>query len=80
MIIYTCKINKPLNKRGRKMNRVVSILMKRDGYSKDEAIEIINDCREEINEAIADGDYDLAEDILACDLGLEPDYIMDILF
>ena len=37
------------------MNRVVSILMKRDGYSKEEAIEIINDCREEINEAIAEG-------------------------
>lgn len=63
-----------------KMNRVVNILMKRDGYSKEEAIEMVKDCREEINEAIADGDYDLAEDIIACDLGLEPDYIMDILF
>jgi hypothetical protein len=62
------------------MNRVVSILMNRDGYSKEEAIEILNDCREEMNEAIASGDYDLAEDILAGDLGLEPDYIMDILF
>lgn len=62
------------------MNRVVKILMERDGYSKEEAIEIVNDCREEMQEAIADGDYDLAEDILACDLGLEPDYIMDILF
>jgi hypothetical protein len=62
------------------MNRVVNILMKRDGYSKEEAIEIVNDCREEMNEAIAHGDYDLAEDILAGDLGLEPDYIMDILF
>lgn len=61
------------------MNRVVSILMKRDGYSEAEAIKIVNDCREEMNEAIADGDYDLAEDILACDLGLEPDYIFDIL-
>lgn len=62
------------------MNRVVSILMNRDGYSKEEAIEIINDCREEMNDAIADGDYNLAEDILACDLGLEPDYIFDILY
>lgn len=61
------------------MNRVVKILMERDGYSEVEAREIIDDCREEINEAIADGDYDLAEDILACDLGLEPDYIFDIL-
>ena len=62
------------------MNKVVNILMKRDGYSREEAIEIVNDCREEMNEAIADGDYDLAEDILACDLGLEPDYIFDILW
>ena len=60
------------------MNRVVNILLKRDGYSEEEAIEMVNDCREEMNEAIADGDYDLAEDILAGDLGLEPDY-MDLL-
>ena len=62
------------------MNRVVRILMNRDGYSEEEAIEIVNDCREEMNEAIANGDYQLAEDILACDLGLEPDYIFDILY
>ena len=61
------------------MNRVVRILMNRDGYSEEEAIEIVNDCREEMNEAIANGDYELAEDILASDLGLEPDYIFDIL-
>jgi hypothetical protein len=53
--------------------------MKRDGYSKEEAIEIVNDCREEMNEAIAEGDYDLAEEIIESDLGLEPDYIVDIL-
>lgn len=62
------------------MNRVVSILMKRDGITEAEAKEMLNDCREEMNEAIAYGDYDLAEDILAGNLGLEPDYIMDILF
>jgi hypothetical protein len=62
------------------MRRVVKILMERDGYSKEEAIEIVNNCREEMNEAIADGDYELAEDIMACDLGLEPDYIFDILY
>lgn len=62
------------------MNRVVRILMNRDGYSEEEAIEIVNDCREEMNEAIANGDYELAEDILASDLGLEPDYIFDILY
>lgn len=81
MILYTCKINKPLNKSEvLKMDRVVNILMRRDGYTKEEAIAIVDDCREEMQEAIAHGDYDLAEEIIECDLGLEPDYIMDILF
>lgn len=62
------------------MDRVVNILMRRDGYTKEEAIAIVDDCREEMQEAIAHGDYDLAEEIIECDLGLEPDYIMDILF
>lgn len=61
------------------MNRVVSILMKRDGYDEEEATELVRECRAEMLDAISDGDYDLAEDILACDLGLEPDYIFDIL-
>ena len=62
-----------------KMNRVVEILMKRDGYSKQAATELVNDCRREIHDAIACGDYTLAEEIIMSDLGLEPDYIFDIL-
>lgn len=61
------------------MNRVVNILMKRDGYDEEEATELVRECRAEMLDAIESGDYDLAEDILACDLGLEPDYIFDIL-
>ena len=61
------------------MNRVVSILMKRDGMTEAEAKELVQDTREEIQDAIACGDYDLVDDIIAGDLGLEPDYIFDIL-
>jgi DNA-binding GntR family transcriptional regulator len=61
------------------MNRVVNILMKRDEYDEEEATELVRECRAEMLDAIESGDYDLAEDILASDLGLEPDYIFDIL-
>ena len=62
------------------MNRVVEILMKRDGYSKEDAYDLVNDVRAEMQDAIACGDYDLAEEIIESDLGLEPDYIFDILW
>jgi hypothetical protein len=54
------------------MNRVVKILMKRDGLTKEEAMELIEECREEIEMG---NDYAL-EDVL----GLEDDYLLDILF
>lgn len=59
--------------------RVINILMERDGITENDARDLINNVREEIHEAIADGDYDLAEDIMMYDLGLEPDYVFDIL-
>ena len=65
---------------GRKnMNRVVKILMNRDGYTKEAAYDLVNEVRAEMQDAIACGDYDLAEEIIESDLGLEPDYIFDIL-
>ena len=57
------------------MNRVVEILMKRDGISREEATRLVDDTREEILES---DPFD-ADDIIACNLGLEPDYIFDIL-
>ena len=60
------------------MNRVIEILMKRDGLSKEDAYDLVNEVRAEMQDAIACGDYDLAEEIIESDLGLEPDYIIDI--
>jgi hypothetical protein len=61
------------------MNRVVKILMERDELSKEDAYDLVKDVRSEMQDAIACGDYDLAEEIIESDLGLEPDYIFDIL-
>lgn len=55
------------------MNRVVDILMKRDGLSYEEALEEAKNAAEEIINF--PNDYHL---ILEYDLGLEPDYLMDL--
>lgn len=57
------------------MNRVVKILMDRDGITRKEAEELIEETREEI----LANDSSYADDIILDNLGLEPDYIMDIL-
>lgn len=58
------------------MNKVVEILIKRDGMTKTEAEKLIDETREELLAA----DPFEAEDIIADYLGLEADYIMDILW
>ena len=53
------------------MNRVVEILMRRDGLTEKEALEEIKECIEELE----NGNEYALEDVL----GLEDDYIFDIL-
>ena len=59
------------------MNNVVAILMKRDRMSRAEAVALVTEVRAMIEDA--DGDYDEAEQIMIDELGLEMDYIFDIL-
>lgn len=63
------------------MNRVVEILMKRDNISKSEAEALVEQTREEIEECCAQGmyDYDAAEEAIYENLGLELDYVFDIM-
>ncbi len=56
------------------MNRVVRILMERDDMTENEANELLNEVRDMILE-----NSDLAEDIVLEELGLEMDYIFDII-
>ena len=60
------------------MKEIIKILMRRDGISEVEAENLIEECMEEMNDAIMRGNYQECEDILASYLGLEPDYL-DIL-
>lgn len=59
---------------------IISILMRRDLLTRDEAISVIEEVREEISLAIEDGaNLDDIEDILADTLCLEPDYLIEFL-
>ena len=55
----------------KQLTQLQRILMKRDGLSLEEANDLIDECREELE----CGNYDAIEDLL----GLEPDYIFDII-
>ncbi|MFA7082835.1 MAG: hypothetical protein WC135_09500 [Bacteroidales bacterium] len=61
------------------MEKIIKILMERDGLTEEDAREQAEDARQEIYEAIGAGCFEDVEDILASDLGLELDYIFDIL-
>ena len=61
------------------MNRVIKILMRRDDLTYEEAKEAYLKCREAMIEAIEEGDTFEAEEILRSELGLEPDYIFDVI-
>ncbi len=54
-------------------NRLVSIMMRRDGMERDEAEDLLQDARA----AVEDGED--PEDVLADWFGLEPDYLEDLL-
>ena len=62
------------------MNAIQNTLIERDGLDEAEAVDVMNATREEVYNAIYYGDFDLAEDIFTGDLGLEMDYIFDLLF
>ena len=60
------------------MNRIKKILMERDGLASTEAESLIEEVREMMVATAAYGDVQEAEDIFTDELGLEPDYIVDL--
>ena len=62
------------------MDSITEVLMRRDGLSEEDARREVADFKENIQESIINGDLDDIEEALMNDLGLEPDYLMDILF
>ena len=59
------------------MTKTKEILMRRDGYTSEEADAVMDETSEAIWDALENGDD--PEQILAEELGLEPDYIFDFI-
>lgn len=61
-------------------SNLIKLLTKRDGISENEAYEICEQCRHDILHAIDKNcGIEEVEDILMDWLGLEPDYLMDLM-
>jgi len=58
--------------------RIVKILMERDKVTEEEAKRTVKLTRELVNEAIENGDD--PDEIMMAELGLEPDYLDDLIF
>lgn len=63
----------------KKRNRVVQILMDRDGMTESEAIVAVENCQSELMDAVYGTSCKDPEDVIADELGLEPDYIVDLI-
>lgn len=57
---------------------IIKLIARRDNISYLEAMNIVNECMEEMENAILNANWQEAEDILSSYLSLEPDYL-DIL-
>ena len=63
------------------MSKIVNILMERDGMTKQEATKEYKRVTSLVYSLLCESEtsYEEVEDILACELGLEMDYIFDII-
>lgn len=59
--------------------RIVRILMDRDGVTREEAFEMYEDCRSELFDAMCGTSCVDPDDVLMEQLGLEPDYLDDFI-
>lgn len=59
------------------MESIKDVLMNRDGMSEEDAVNLINDAREDLNDRLMNGED--ASDICSEWFGLEPDYLMELL-
>ena len=61
------------------MKEIIRILMRRDGLTYEEAKETYEDCRSEIMDALEGTSCLSPDEVLQDMLGLEPDYIFDLI-
>ena len=58
---------------------IISLISHRDNISYLEAMNIVNECMEEMEDAVLSAHWQEAEDILASYLSLEPDFLSILL-
>ena len=61
------------------MEKIIKILMNRDGVSYNEAKEMYMNCKSELMDALAGTSCLDPEEVLQYELGLEPDYIFEFI-
>lgn len=61
------------------MKEIIDILIRRDGLTYAEAKEAYLECQEAMLGALECGEFFEVEEILRCELGLEPDYIFNFI-
>lgn len=59
------------------VNGVAMIIQRREGIDFVDALQMVTDCQSAMKKALANGGD--PEEILAFELGLEPDYLFDLL-
>lgn len=58
---------------------ILQILMRRDSMSQQDAEELIEQAKDELQELLIEGDLLAAEDICGNYFGIEPDYLIELL-
>jgi hypothetical protein len=59
---------------------IVETLMKRDGISREEATKIRNDLKAQALDLVEEGSLFEIEDLIMDEIGLEPDYLDELIF
>ena len=62
-----------------KLDEIINILMRRDNLSEEEAQQWVEETMDEVMDMAAAGNLIAAEDYFVHELGLEPDYLFDLL-
>ena len=60
-------------------NSILQVLMTRDSFSEEDALDLIMEARAELNDYLEEGNTTCAENICSDYFGLEPDYLDDLL-
>lgn len=61
------------------MESLKEVLMRRDNLNEQEALDLIQEAREDLHDKLASEEYVDDTDFMADWFGLEPDYIMELL-